>query len=159
MLLSSFQWVEQTGLSKAINESLYAFAYIQAVHLLALAVLGGAALLVDLRLVGIAMTDQTVASLERVVRPWFTWSLVIITITGVLLFISLAAGKYYGHYYFWVKMYFFGGALLFTFLIRNRIARGDAGVANSMVGRLVGAVSIFLWSGVGLAGKAIGYIS
>ena len=76
MLLSTFQWIEQTGLSKAINESLYAFAYIEAVHLLALAVLGGASLLVDLRLMGIAMTDQPVASLERVVRPWFRWSLV-----------------------------------------------------------------------------------
>ena len=159
MVLSTFQWIEQTGLSKAINESLYAFAYIQAVHLLALAVLGGAALLVDLRLVGLVMTDQAVASLERVVRPWFTWSLIVILVTGVLLFASLAAGKYYGHYYFWVKMYFLAAAVVFTYLIRNRIARGDAGVANSMVGRLVGVVSIFLWSGVGFAGKAIGYIS
>ena len=159
MLLSTFQWIEQTGLSKAINESLYAFAYIQAVHLLALAVLGGAALVVDLRLMGLVMTDQAVAALERVVRPWFTWSLITILVTGLLLFVSLAAGKYYGHYYFWVKMYFLAGALMFTYVIRNRVARGDAGRADSMVGRLVGFVSVFLWSGVAFAGKAIGYIS
>jgi len=30
--------------------------------------------------------------------------------------------------------------------------------ANSALGKLVALVSVFLWSGVGFAGKAIGYI-
>jgi hypothetical protein len=158
-LLSSFQWIEATGIAKAINASLYAFAYIEAVHLLALAVLGGSCLMVDLRLLGLAMTDQPVTSLYRITRPWFRWSLATILVSGFLLFISLAASKYYYHFYFWVKMYFLAAAILFTFVVKNRMVSGNDAIANSSTGKLIGLVSIFLWAGVGFAGKAIGYIS
>ena len=63
------------------------------------------------------------------------------------------------HDYFWVKMYFLAGAMLFSFLIRQRVIMGDDARANSALGKVVAIVSLFLWSGVGLAGKAIGYIS
>jgi hypothetical protein len=158
-LLPSFQWIEATTIAKSINASLYAFAYIEAVHLLALAVLGGSSLMVDLRLLGLAMTDQPVTSLYRITRPWFRWSLLTILVTGFLLFISLAATKYYYHFYFWVKMYFLAAAIIFTFAVKNRIVTGNPALANTLTGKLIGAVSIFLWAGVGLAGKAIGYIS
>ena len=158
-LLSSFQWIEATGIAKSINASLYAFAYIEAVHLLALAVLGGSCLMVDLRLLGLAMTDQPVTSLYRITRPWFRWSLATILVTGFLLFISLAATKYYYHFYFWVKMYFLAAAMIFSFTIRQWIIMGDDARANSGLAKLVALVSIFLWAGVGFAGKAIGYIS
>jgi hypothetical protein len=49
--------------------------------------------------------------------------------------------------------------MLFSFLIRQRVIMGDDARANSAPGKVVAIVSLFLWSGVGLAGKAIGYIS
>jgi hypothetical protein len=158
-ILETFQWIEATALAKSINASLYDFAYIEAVHLLALAVLGGATLMVDLRLLGIAMTDQPVTKLYRITRPWFRWSLATILITGALLFASLAATKYYYHFYYWVKMYFLAAAILFTFIVKNRMVSNNDAIANSFTGKLIGLVSILLWSGVGFAGKAIGYIS
>jgi uncharacterized protein DUF6644 len=158
-VLSLFQRVETTTIARSINDSLYAFAYIEAIHLLALAVLGGAALMVDLRLLGILLKDQPVRNLERTVRPWFRGSLAVILVTGLFLFVSLAATKYYRHPYFWVKMYCLAGAVAFTFTVRNPVAAGDPVRSNSLVGRLVGLVSILLWSSVALAGKAIGYIS
>ena len=158
-LLPAFQWMEATAIAMSINASLYAFAYIEALHLLALAVLGGSCLMVDLRLLGLAMTDQQVTDLYRITRPWFRWSLATILVTGFLLFISLAATKYYYHFYFWVKMYFLAAAIIFTFTVKNRVLSGNPALANTVTGKLMGAVSIFLWAGVGLAGKAIGYIS
>jgi len=158
-LLPSFQWIEATAIAKSINASLYSFAYIEAVHLLALAVLGGSTLMVDLRLLGIAMIDQPVTKLYRITRPWFRWSLVTILLTGILLFASLAATKYYYHFYFWVKMYFLAAAMVFSFTVRQRVIMGDDVRANSGIAKVVALVSILLWSGVGFAGKAIGYIS
>ena len=159
MTFAIFQWLERTRLSIAINESLWAFAVIEAVHLLALAVIGGAVLVVDLRLLGFVFQRQKVADLARVAQPWFLWSLFWILLTGFVLFLSLAASKYYVHDYFWVKMYFLGGAMVFSFLIRQRVIMGDDARANSALGKVVAIVSLVLWSGVGLAGKAIGYIS
>jgi hypothetical protein len=154
-----FQWLERTSLSVVINESLWAFAVVEAIHLVALAVIGGAVLVVDLRLLGLAFQQQRVSDVARVAQPWFVWSLAAMLLTGFVLFLSLAASKYYVHDYFWIKMYFLAGAMLFSFLIRQRIIMGDDARANSALGKMVAIVSLFLWSGVGLAGKAIGYIS
>ena len=159
MTFAVFQWLERTSLSVSINESLWAFAVVEAVHLLALAVIGGAVLAVDLRLLGVAFQKQRVADIARVMQPWLIWSLVGMLVTGFVLFLSLAASKYYVHDYFWVKMYFLAGAMLFSALIRHRVIMGDDARANSALGKVVALVSIFLWSGVGFAGKAIGYIS
>ena len=159
MTFAVFQWLERTSLSVAINESLWAFAVVEAIHLVALAVIGGAVLVVDLRLLGLAFQEQRVGDVARVAQPWFVWSLAAMLLTGFVLFLSLAASKYYVHDYFWVKMYFLAGAMLFSFLIRQRVIMGDDARANSALGKVVALVSIFLWSGVGFAGKAIGYIS
>ena len=51
-LLHWFQWFERTGIGVAIRESTWLFPAIEAVHLLALALIGGAVLIVDLRLFG-----------------------------------------------------------------------------------------------------------
>ena len=159
MTFAVFQWLERTSLSVSINESLWAFAVVEAVHLLALAVIGGAVLAVDLRLLGLAFQKQRVADIARVMQPWLIWSLVGMLVTGFVLFISLAASKYYVHDYFWVKMYFLAAAIVFSFTIRHRVIMGNDARANSAFAKLVALVSLFLWSGVGLAGKAIGYIS
>ena len=159
MTFAVFQWLERTSLSVSINESLWLFAVIEAVHLVALAVIGGAVLAVDLRLLGFAFQKQRVAEIARVMQPWLIWSLIGMLVTGFVLFISLAASKYYVHDYFWVKMYFLAAAIVFSFTIRHRVIMGDDARANSAFAKLVALVSLFLWSGVGLAGKAIGYIS
>ena len=159
MVFAVFQWLERTSLSVAINESLWAFAVVEAIHLVALAVIGGAVLVVDLRLLDLAFQEQRVGDVARVAQPWFVWSLAAMLLTGFVLFLSLAASKYYVHDYFWVKMYFLAGAMLFSFLIRQRVIMGDDARANSALGKVVAIVSLVLWSGVGFAGKAIGYIS
>ena len=159
MIFAVFQWLERTSLSVAINESLWAFAVVEAIHLVALAVIGGAVLVVDLRLLGLAFQERRVADVARVAQSWLVWSLVAMLLTGFVLFLSLAASKYYVHDYFWVKMYFLGAAMVFCFTVRQRVIMGDDARANSALGKVVALVSLFLWSGVGLAGKAIGYIS
>jgi hypothetical protein len=154
-----FQWLEKSSLSVSINVSLWAFAVVEAILLLALAVIGGAVLVVDLRMLGFVFQRQRVNDLARVAQPWFLWSLFGMLFTGFLLFLSLAASKYYVHTYFWVKMYFLAAAMLFSFTIRQWVIMGDESRANSGLAKLVALVSIFLWAGVGFAGKAIGYIS
>src|SRR5215510_11115431 len=121
MVFAVFQWLERTRLSVAINESLWAFAVVEAIHLLALAVMGGAVLVVDLRLLGLAFQQQRVGEVARVAQSWFVSSLAAMLITGFILFLSLAASKYYVHTYFWVKMYFLAAAIAFSFTLRHWI--------------------------------------
>lgn len=157
-LLPLFEWLEATEISVAINNSLFAFALIEAVHLLALAALGGAVLIVDLRLLGAGLRGQPVRSVALAARPWLIGSVVAIVATGLLLFASLAASKYYWNEAYWYKMYFLLAALVFTFAVRQPLALGAESRAGSPLGKTVAGVSIFLWLGVAVMGRAIGFI-
>ncbi len=155
MLEPFFRWCESTLIGRAIADSVWAFPILEAVHLLGLCVLGGALLVVDLRLLGVGLTGQPVARLARYARPWLIASLVVMVLTGVPLFLSEAIKAYYNTS-FWVKMCTLPVALAFTFAVRERVARrevDDPGVA----GRIAGAVSLALWFTVAAAGRWIGF--
>ncbi len=156
-MLTLFEWLEHSWLGTAVNNSLWAFAVIEAGHLLALAVLGGAILVVDLRLLGFGLKEEPVSYVGRTAQPWLIGGLTAAIITGIPLLASLAAGKYYVNGAFWMKMYFFLAALIFTFTVRRAVVMGDDLRANSRVGKIVGLVSVLLWSGVGIMGRGIGF--
>ncbi len=156
-MASIFQWIEQSWLGTSVNNSLWAFAAFEAVHLLALAVIGGAILVVDLRTLGWVFPRQRVAEVATEARPWMIGSIVAMFLTGIPLMASLALSKYYFNEAFRLKMYFLAAALLFTFLVRQRIALGDDARANSRMAKAVAIVSVLLWSGVGIMGRGIGF--
>src|SRR5712692_5055045 len=87
-LLPFFQWCEASMVGRAIRLSPWAFAVIESVHLLGLAAIGGAVLLVDLRLLGLGLRRRPVAQLARDAQPWLVGSLVVMLSTGVALFMS-----------------------------------------------------------------------
>ena len=148
-----FEWCEATFLGTVVRESIWLFPIIEAVHLVALCVMGGAILLVDLRLLGAGLTGQRPSVLARHVRPWLLAGLAVMLSTGVLLFLSEAIKCFYNTS-FWVKMTTLPVAIAFTFLVKNRALDGLDTSARS---RLLGALSIALWFTVAAAGRWIGY--
>ena len=156
-MASVFQWIEQSWLGTSVNNSLWAFAAFEAVHLLALAVIGGAILVVDLRMLGWVFPRQRVAEVAAEARPWMIGSIVAMFLTGIPLMASLALSKYYFNEAFRLKMYFLAAALLFTFFVRQPVALGDDARANSRMAKAVAIMSVLLWSGVGIMGRGIGF--
>ncbi|MGQ0647672.1 MAG: DUF6644 family protein [Gemmatimonadaceae bacterium] len=157
MLLPFFEWCEATALGQFIRDSLWLFPVIEAGHLLALCVLGGALLVVDLRMLGFGVTRQSIAQLAGTMRPLVLGALTAMVLTGVSLFLSEAV-KCYHNPSFWVKMTVLPIALLFTFLVRQRVAR-DPSLETSLRSRLVASVSLGLWFTVAAAGRWIGFSS
>ena len=104
---------------------MWLFALTEAVHLLALAVVGCAVLIVDMRILGLGLTRQPVAQVAKEIRPWLIVSLAGMAATGFVMFMSLAASKYYLHAAFWTKMWLLGAALTLTFTVRQWIVAGD----------------------------------
>ncbi len=156
MVLEFFQWCETVWLGRVVVESLWLFPVIEAVHLLALSMLGGAILIVDLRMLGFGLTNRTVADLARNARPYLIGAVIGLIATGIPLFLSEPTKCYYSPA-FWVKMSGLALALPFTFAIRNRIAM-QAPVRNTArLQMLVGALSIALWVTVAAAGRWIGF--
>jgi hypothetical protein len=156
MLYPFFEWCEATTIGNAIRTSLWAFAVIESVHLLGLAAIGGAVLIVDLRMLGIGLRKQPVAELARSAFPWLVGSLAVMLVTGVALFLSEAIKCYYSPP-FWVKMWSLALAMLFTFTIRRKVTLADEARVRPVWYKVVALISLSLWFGVGAAGRWIGF--
>jgi len=152
-----FVWAEQSALGTMVRDSIWQFAAIEAVHLLALSVIGGAVLIVDLRLLGLALQRQSVSAVARDAAPWLLGSLITMLVTGWVLMASLAASKYYVNFAFQLKMLFLFLAIVFTYTIRRSVVRRDDSRISPVTAKLVAIVSILLWSGVGIMGRGIGF--
>jgi Family of unknown function (DUF6644) len=155
-LYRTFEWIENHNVGFYIRSSTYWFPVIESFHLLALAVIGGAVLIVDLRLLGFQLNRQPIAQVARDAEPWFRLSLAVMLVSGLLLFSSEAVKCYYNAA-FWIKMVCLALAMLFTFTIQRRaLLRAQSAETNPML-RLIAIVSLVLWSGVGFAGRGIGF--
>jgi hypothetical protein len=151
-----FHSFEVTAVGTAVRESLWLFPIIECVHLLALALLGGAVLAVDLRLLGFGLNGQSSQRLSRQVEPWLVAGLVTLIATGIPMFLSEAIKCYFSPPFFF-KMSLLVLAILFTFTVRRRVAGAEQGrIAQPWV-RLTAVVSLALWFGVGFAGRWIAF--
>jgi len=152
-----FTYIEHTAYGTAIRDSIWQFAAIEAVHLLALAIIGGSVLIVDLRLLGFGLRRQPVSQVARDAAPFLHVSLFTMLLTGYLLMASLAASKYYVNFAFQLKMLFLFFAIIYTYTIRRSYLRRDESRINPAVAKIIAIVSILLWSGVGIMGRGIGF--
>jgi hypothetical protein len=148
-----FEQLEATAIGAAIRESLWLFPVVEAVHLLALALLGGAVLVLDFSILGVGLRAPSVAVVDRATRPWLYLALGVLIVTGVSLGLSEAL-KLLDRGAFWLKMSALLAALVFTFAIKLPVLqrRPDAGVL-----KLFALVSIALWLTVAIAGRWIGF--
>ena len=153
-LLEWSERLETTAIGTAVRESVWLFPVIESIHLVALASLAGAVLVVDLRLLGVGVRRPAAELLADASR-WFAGSLVAMFATGIPLFLSEAVKCYY-HPEFWVKMAALATVIVFTYTIRNPLVRRDIHERRAIT-TLLGSVSIVLWLTVAAAGRWIGF--
>jgi hypothetical protein len=155
-ILPWIEWIAASRLGQAISTSTWAFAVIESVHLLALAVIGGAVLIVDLRLLGFGLQAQPLERVARDAWPWFAGSWVVMILTGTLLFVSEPLKLYYSTPFFWKITCLLLGTL-FAVSVRRKVTLSGEGRTPPAVMKLVGLVSLLLWFGVGAGGRWIGF--
>jgi hypothetical protein len=148
-----FSALEAGSVGTTIKQSVWLFPAIEAVHLLALALLGGALLMLDLRLLGVGLSQQSTSSVERGARPWLFAALVTMVASGVLIGLSEAL-KLYDKPAFWVKMASLAVALVFTFAVKLPLARRDV---SGLGAKALAVFSLGAWLMVALAGRWIGF--
>jgi hypothetical protein len=155
MLLPFFTWCEQSVLGEMIRTSQWLFPFIEAFHLIGLAMIGGSILLVDLRLLGLVLRREPAAQLVRDAEPWVVGSLLVMALTGVLMFLSEAIKCYYSEA-FGGKMAALALAIVFTFTVRRRVALAESRL-SPLWSKTVAVISLSLWLAVGMAGRWIGF--
>src|SRR5688500_17782617 len=88
--LPIFQAIRASGPAAAIRDSIYWFPLIEAAHVIALSLVFGTILIVDLRLVGIAWRERPFSRLSSELLRWTWIAFAAAVLTGGLMFISEA---------------------------------------------------------------------
>jgi hypothetical protein len=154
-LLEVFDWLESSPLLVAMRGSSWLFPVIACIHLLGLAVLGGAVLVVDLRLLGLGLTQQPVAAIAGGAQRLMWVALGVMVPSGVLLFMCFAT-KYYYLTAFWLKLGALVAVLVLTLSARRVVLAGEPNTHSPPV-KLVALSSIALWLTVAVSGRLIGF--
>jgi hypothetical protein len=155
-------WLEETRVGAAIAEGRYAFPIIEGIHLIGLAVAVGLLMLVDLRLMGVFLTQVPPRQLHRQLLPYVLAGFGVIVLAGVLL-LSSEATTVFASPPWPFKMVFLAlgacNALYFEFVSSRRPdALPTTGQLPAGV-RAAGAASFALWVLVIICGRLIPYVT
>ena len=159
-LLQVCQWLNDTQLATAIRESDVVFPVIETVHVLGIALLAGTVAIVDLRLLGLILKKERFSQVAGQILP-LTWlGFAAMFGSGALLFLAEAAKSYYNPAFrFKMLLLIIAGLnpLIFHSTVYRHVSLWDESPVAPWRARLTGYLSLTLWSGIIVAGRAIAY--
>lgn len=152
--------LESSAPGEWMRNNLLAMPLVESTHVLAVALVFGTIVFVDLRLLGLFNTGKSYLKLHHDLVRWTWIGFGIAVVTGVLMILPNAA-TYYRNVPFWWKM----GALLcaginmavFEGVTSRNVESWGNGKSIPAAGRVAGALSIFFWLGVVFFGRWIGF--
>ena len=118
------------------------YAPFGALHLVGLALMGGAVILLNLRLMGAGLVDEQPSSLEKTLRPWFITGLCIVLGTGIIIGM-LNSDKLYKSVPFFVKITSLVAACIFSFGVTNAIAKSDGKTSPQIL--VMAGIAFVIW--------------
>jgi hypothetical protein len=153
-------YFEDSGLADNIRENDVLFPLIESVHVVAICLVVGSILVVDLRLLGLASINRSVSRVTSGILP-LTWSAFAVAVaSGTLLFISNAT-KYLGNGYFVAKIFLICVAglnmVIFHAISARDLPRWEHETSLPFSARLAGGLSILLWISVVTCGRWVGF--
>ena len=151
------RWLQSTPLSVLIRGSSWAFAAIEMVHLLGLALLGSAVLIVALRTADLTLTVQPLAVVARGLLPAGLTGLAVLVVSGALLAADEPL-RYYSNAALRTKLTLLAAALAASVLAYRRAAAAQSGHGVSVALRAAIVLAALLWLAVALAGRLIGVL-
>ena len=139
-----------------MRESTWGFAIASVFLLLGIVLLVGGVFLMSLRLLDLIMRDRPISRLARDLRGWTLFGLATTLIAGA----TMGAGHgimpdLYESGPFWLEMELLLAALVFHFTLYRWVTRRDD--APAVLRGFTAVLALFLWFGVGVAGRAIGF--
>lgn len=159
-LLGICQALNDSAIGTSIRESEVVFPVIESVHVLCITLLVGTVALLDLRLLGLALRKEPVSRVASQLLP-LTWTgFAIMFTSGFLLFWAEAVKSYYNPAFRWKMLMLLAAGLnplVFHLSIYRGVQQWETAVVTPWRARLAGVLSLTLWTGIIVAGRAIAY--
>src|SRR5215472_9989838 len=141
-----FEWCGNTWLGTTVRDTVWAFPLIETFHLLALAVLLGTVLIVNLRVFGLGRRYYASAGqIARELEPWMLTSVGVLIASGIPMFLS-ETDKCYESVSFPIKIMLIVIGIVYQITVQRRWIVRDDGKA-----KIAACFSILVWTTVGLA--------
>lgn len=161
MFESALVWLHDTSFGTLIRESTWAEPIIETIHVLTLTVFLGFVILLDLRLLDLALRRTPISRVFAQLNPWLFAAFAVMLVTGISLF----AGDpvlFYGTLFFKVKMLMLLAAALnvvvFNFTLGRTLTQWDSLPRTPTGAKITGIVSLVLWISVVACGRGIAYV-
>ena len=152
-------WLEGLPLSEHIGFTWW-FPLLESIHVLAITLVVGSILMVDLRLLSVAARTYPASRMNRELIPWTWGAFCVAAVTGTGMFMTRASA-YIENPAFETKLVLLllAGVNMAWFQFRTfrDIADWDTAAVAPVPARLAGATSLLLWTGVVLAGRWVGH--
>ncbi len=152
-----FEWHNTSWLGTAISNSIWLFPFVETIHILAMAVMFGGLLILNLRLMGIGMKKQSLPMMAKTLMPFVNWGLFIMILSGYAMFSSEAL-KDFSNDGFKFKMASLALVLIFQYTIYGSLLKKEDAARSSSMGMIAALVNFVLWFCVGAGGRAIGFV-
>lgn len=134
---------------------------IQTVHILGITAIMGSTVLLDLRLLGLALRGHRVSELIGRLMPW-TWAALPFMFASGMVFVLATPRRYAVNPVFRAKFMLLLPALLVTLAFHLASLRDrefwETTPGRRALGKAVAVVSLVLWLGVVMAGRWIAYV-
>jgi hypothetical protein len=144
-------WVNGLPISISMRRITWLIPLLQIIHILSLAMILSAVVMIDMRLWG-ASQGQTAIARSRQFLPWIWWALAVATLSGVALMVG--APRSWRDSIFVAKLVLMAAATVATLalpLVLRMNATG--GKEPNGLASAVGAAALLLWFGAALAGR------
>jgi len=153
-------WLEQTPLSLAIQGAGWVVPTVQTIHILAIAAVVSSALMINLRLLGVAGRDQPLARVSARFRPVIWWALPVLLATGTVMIIGEPA-RSLANPVFQLKMTLLIGVIIVMVVYQLPLKRNpsfwEASGGRRQSAQAIALLSLALWTGIVFAGRWIAY--
>lgn len=154
-------WLSTTAPSVFLQEhNAWAIPAIQSVHIVGIGLVMGSVLMIDLRILGWAWTDETPGQTARRFGPWLTGSLWLLLATGLLMVIGEPLRELVT-FSFWAKMALVAVGALVAAVFQRALRRHDVQWGETLVQRTsikgVAILTFLVWASVIVLGRLIAY--
>ena len=152
-------WISGTSLSEAIRNQSWVVPAVQAVHICAIAMVAGSALVSELRLVGAIASDEPPAAVIKRYLPWMWGALVVLLLTGLILVWGEPERTLLNRL-FWLKMSLVLIGVVLSVLFRKPLLDPEFNArhpARTWLIKPVALLSLCIWIAVVCSGRWIAY--
>ena len=158
-MLAICHWLETTSIGVSIARSPWIFPAIESIHMFGIVAVVGATSILDLRLMGIALNQDSVSSVVRGCVRWVWGGFIVMVVTGTLMFVS-EASRCYINPAFRIKVLLLAlaglNALAFHTTIYHGVAKWELDGTPASA-KFIGAFSLVCWFGVIAMGRWIAF--